>query len=1288
MKKIFLIPLLTLVCSVMAWGEVVDVCQLGDITYKSGASADDAANYTYKLETSAVNAAFAAAEDGQTIVLLKDITKAVKVGSVAAKTNETRTVSANITIDGQGQYSISRAFIVAAGKTLTLKDVTVSNKVISSNSRTIMLNAGAKLVMDNATVVPGIASCIAIGMPRAASAGSTATIELKAGTNNTISNITGSSTMYAYNYSASNRNGTIIITGDGALHVNHVGEAGYLFDGHATYGGSFAVDAKNATFTAAEGHMFGSHATMSLSEGVYSENPTSARVVVGSVFLERENDYKVFVLNAEIAAANGIEASIDKVPFSSLADALSAAPKAALITLWADAQAATINQSVVINKNGFSADLTAGAGYAETVEDSYYIYAADASEFAAFLAADGEASYTLTEDIDISLAGTLPVNGTKTLTIPAGKKIFYQRQGLDANILVNEGAKLTILGNGSVEPAHGTEIEISADMFYQMGCWAIRVDGELVVGVEGADQPHFVSTAGRISGVNNFHGTPIHIAETGKATINNIDIHAAQATFWNAGETTINGGEFISVSSSQSGLGSYSYALQNYGKMVINDIHVQGTHGGLACQNFHTDEDVATGFAEAANTVIKGGTFETVRGKDFITGADNAKDNYYAMYVSNFGIVNVYGGKFKVQTPSAGSNRVVLIGNNDYYNSYGVVNFYGGMYAEKAYVTKKKNAESAFPPSIPLTSAWYSAFEVKDAKNAYAPLPVGYDYLEITSGEDYDAGYRWQVVCTNPNTDAIDEDKLSEPTIPWQQATTWATDVVPQESTIVTISAGATVVVSNAAEDIAAGGKEAVADQIFVNQGASVTVQTGTALTVGDGGMNIANGGSIIVEPGATVKIGKAGIITSEEKALVLESTEDAQAILLYDPAVTENTQPKATVKLTTKSKMLAGDPLWQYTYQRFAIPVKEAMVPANDFDPDHDELFPGEEAYGFESYVYYWTGHNWANCTWGELVPFKGYQLANNSKNGGVTYTFDGNLFGNEDKAFEFQESGFDYFGNSYTAPINVESFLSGFGADVEATIWLYNYDTKNWQQVALEDIEDGFVEDEFKQIKSMDGFLLNLRAAAGSAPVDYASAIWANPLLPAHAPARNKVTNEINNSAVITVKDNAGFGDNLTLVEKDNYTNAFENGADATKYILAEGVSLYAETLEGKLGRVATNDLNNTIISFRSGDNAEYSLTFGKVNGEDYLLRDNVTGMTMAIAEGATYTFTQEVNTTVPARFEIVGRHNTPTAIENVEAEAKAHGIYNVAGQFLGNDFTVLPAGVYVVNGVKIVK
>jgi hypothetical protein len=109
--------------------------------------------------------------------------------------------------------------------------------------------------------------------------------------------------------------------------------------------------------------------------------------------------------------------------------------------------------------------------------------------------------------------------------------------------------------------------------------------------------------------------------------------------------------------------------------------------------------------------------------------------------------------------------------------------------------------------------------------------------------------------------------------------------------------------------------------------------------------------------------------------------------------------------------------------------------------------------------------------------------------------------------------------------------------------------------------------------------------------------------------------------------------------------------------------------------------------LISFQAGNATEYTLSFENGN-EDYMLRDNVTGMTVAMEEGAEYTFAQAANTTVPARFEVIAAPKATTAIENVEEAAKATGIYTMTGQYMGRDFTNLPAGVYVVNGVKIVK
>lgn len=1219
MKKLFLIPLMTLLTCVMAWGtesfdyKDASVPSVDGMTIEASAPAKIrkasleneepvmVARIENGQEFSDVEQAIFASEPGAVVEIIADVAK-IEGYAMA--------VDRNITLKGNGHKIHNQVLIYADDITLTL------DGVIFEYDGIMFYNAVEATKF---------------------------TLTAKAGSENTIKQTT-------------NTVGFFIGNDDATFTLNGTGDL--LIDAPIPFYGvnNLVIDNPNLTLKAYNAtYMLYTVTTPVLHAGKYQFDPSN--YVLAPYYVSKSNSlYQVSSIGDNKAVCNYIA-------YASLQEAVDAASAGATIVMYADDNSSVeVGKNLIIDTKGHSINgAVAASGYAKAIMGDKVAFTDNA--IAAFLMADGTNSMTIDANDDISNAGTIHVRGNKTLTINEGVTVTYKRQGSLANIVVDEGAKLTVLGSGTFLPVMHSETrtidgftaEISATSSNQIGNRAIDVDGELIVGVkdDANNCPHFITSS-------IARGSAVMVNATGVATFNNADMKVASMSIKNYGNVTINGGEYKSIATYQNGIngGWYAYHLNNEGVMTVNDGHFVGVQGAFSNTTAN------------AIVTINGGSFETVNGHNWATGEANAKDNHYALYVACYSVVNVYGGYYKVTTPSAGGGKVVLVGNNDAYNTYGIVNLYGGHFQRKVEVSPRKNAESSYPASIPSTSQWYGSF------GSLAPLPAGYEYYETG-----DATYPYGVKAIAGKETA--EIESTETTIPWQQSTTWAEGEVPENNTIVTIPVGKTVVVSKDETE-----KEAVADQIFINQGASLTVQEGTALTVGDGGVNIAYGGSVTVEPGAVVKIGASGVITAEEDALVLESTEDAQAILLYDPNVAENTQPKAMVKLTTKSNMLEGDPAWKYTYQRFAIPVKEAMVPANDFNAAVHEFFPGEESYDFESYVYYWTGHNWANTSWNALVPFKGYQLANNSKNGGVTYTFTGNLFGNEDKAFEFQESGFDYFGNSYTAPINVQTFLNGFGADVEATIWLYNYSTKNWETIALEDITDGIADDEFKQIKSMDGFLLNLRAASGSAPVDYESAIWGNPLLPAHAPARNMAANELNNSAVITVKDNAGFGDKLTLVEKDNYTNAFENGADASKYILPEGVSLYAETLEGKLGRVATNDLNNTIISFRSGDNAEYTLTFGKVNGEDYLLRDNATGMTMAIAEGSTYTFTQEANTTVPARFEIIGIAKTPTAIENVGAEAKAHGIYSIAGQFLGNDFTVLPAGVYVVNGVKVVK
>ena len=167
-----------------------------------------------------------------------------------------------------------------------------------------------------------------------------------------------------------------------------------------------------------------------------------------------------------------------------------------------------------------------------------------------------------------------------------------------------------------------------------------------------------------------------------------------------------------------------------------------------------------------------------------------------------------------------------------------------------------------------------------------------------------------------------------------------------------------------------------------------------------------------------------------------------------------------------------------------------------------------------------------------------------------------------------------------------------------------------------------------------------------------------------------------------------NGGYGDRLTFVQKSSYDSSFENGADATKVPSESGLNVYVGAPEGNLSRVATDNLEGTQITIETGNDTHYTLSLSHVNGTDYALRDKVTGHIVTLSNGENYTFTQAPNTTVEGRFEIVALDMIATSIDNTTVNTGAKGIYTILGQYVGEDFEVLPAGIYVIDGVKVVK
>jgi hypothetical protein len=244
----------------------------------------------------------------------------------------------------------------------------------------------------------------------------------------------------------------------------------------------------------------------------------------------------------------------------------------------------------------------------------------------------------------------------------------------------------------------------------------------------------------------------------------------------------------------------------------------------------------------------------------------------------------------------------------------------------------------------------------------------------------------------------------------------------------------------------------------------------------------------------------------------------------------------------------------------------------------------------------------------------------------------------------------------------------------------------------ITSEDIEDGFAL--ATEIRSMDCFILNLRNGnSGTANMSYADAIWNNPRINPSAPAAGAparaYASSIDNSVVISVTSEGGQGDRLTLIERQTNDATFENGADASKFI-TDGVNIYAETPAGQLSRVATNDLEGTQITFASNASEQFTLKFSNVNGTRYALRDNANGQIISLVDDATYNFTQAANTSVANRFEVVAVEHVVTGVESTKANTGVKGIYTVLGQYVGShsQWNSLPAGVYVVDGVKMVK
>lgn len=482
------------------------------------------------------------------------------------------------------------------------------------------------------------------------------------------------------------------------------------------------------------------------------------------------------------------------------------------------------------------------------------------------------------------------------------------------------------------------------------------------------------------------------------------------------------------------------------------------------------------------------------------------------------------------------------------------------------------------------------------------------------------------------------------------------------------------------------------AGYVEVSNATTVTVANNQTLVINNG-LDVQGASSVVTaQPGSALVIGEGGIVTESSANIVVEANQNGAASLLLDPAITVNQTPELTVKMTVPAEHAGYEMLGSGQYRhwfRFAMPV-EHMAATWVKDPN------------VPTYLYGWdySAQEWAQVGVTEMVPFAGYTLSPDkeiSTNTAVTYTFKGKLLGNTNCTLNLNHHGYNFFGNSYTGYISILKLVEQIMGDakIDGTVWMW--DGEKYQGVALEYIRNygeipELVPSWQKEVAPMQTFVLRLTGSDfSSTDINYADAIWGNPRYDAaktalNAPARRA---EINDDAIIrmTIEAN-GQKESVVMIENSNYSDAYDRGYDAIKYMNENSFNTYVGINGENYGTVATDNLEGKMLNIKTNNELAYSITFDFVAGEEYALRDNATNQVIAIEEGATYEFAAQPNSTIEGRFEIINRAQMPTSIENTEVKANVKGIYTIMGQYLGEDFEALPAGVYVVDGVKIVK
>lgn len=473
-------------------------------------------------------------------------------------------------------------------------------------------------------------------------------------------------------------------------------------------------------------------------------------------------------------------------------------------------------------------------------------------------------------------------------------------------------------------------------------------------------------------------------------------------------------------------------------------------------------------------------------------------------------------------------------------------------------------------------------------------------------------------------------------------------------------------------------------------------------VTIGSGvraeayGIKVNTDKTITIEKGGVLVVGKDGISgISDTTQLKIEDG----GYLFISPAATTNNQPLASVVKTLNTyKKAAGT---------FVAGVEDEYVRCYMGSVMTSKPVAKKDYTWYGNYWNYASGWQQATPTTVSILsePFRGFAMTTATTSAPSTpVTMKGTLVGNEKASLQMDGKGFHFFANSWMAPLDAYEVLNQLDklrneGKVESSLKILlpldiTIGDDDWSAGSFVDVNRSFLRlgnnsEYWGTIAPMAGFFLRANEQV-SVDLEYEQAVW-NVMLATKSSAPRRVMSAVEDNITgvrIKLTSSDGRKDRLYIFNGEPIESVTKMSNEAPN------VNIYVDNAGGKYSTYAAETLLGTEIGIQCNASTAYTLSFDYAEGEVLYLKDLATGIVTEMSDGAIYTFTAEPNTTA-TRFRIVSRSEVTTGVADLtttdtETAIRTKGIYSVTGQYLGtaDQLPTLPAGVYIINGKKVVK